>query len=764
LRAIAHRAGYSVSHVQSILTGRGRPSEEAVAAVAGALGASPDEIRRAAFYASQIRPTELRATPSERPAAARAVPRELPYDIRDFTGRQMQLARLEQLLDASGPSRGAVVISAIDGAAGVGKTALAVHFAHQAADRFPDGQLHVNLHGYDPHRPPSDPTDVLDGFLRALGADPSQIPASLDDRVRLYRSMLADRRVLLLLDNAAAADQVRPLLPANNSCLALVTSRNQLSGLTAGDGAARLTVDVLTKSEAVALLSALAGRDRVTAEADNVYRLVRLVGGLPLALRILGERLANRNYLTVADLLNELADERDRLDFLQVEGDDNLAIRSVFSWSYRNLTPAMSRSFRLLSLHAGTTFSTEAASVLVGGPLTETRHVLDSLSAVSMLEPIDRDRYRFHDLLRVYAREKAEADETPESRLAAVRRLLTWYVHRADEAGQTTFPGHWNAGHVSGSPRSRGHDHTAYTAAVRWCEAERASLLAAAQQAAEYGEDRIAWQLPNTLIGFYWLRKHWRDWIAAGELSLAAARRLHDPLAETVALTFLGNAYQDCGREADALKYYDPALERWRSLGDPVGEAGVLANIGVCKLRGGRPSEALELCQRAVILARDNGAAGCEGFSLLCLGTVHRLLNQHHEVVRDATCALDIWRTIENRYGEAWALQSLGTAYRHLGEPDRAVLYCTQAAALRHDIADRKGEAASLISLGRAYRDSGDEDGARDAWMRALDALDARSDAQTLVVRSLLTTNAVTRPHENAEPDQTDRETEKADT
>src|SRR4051794_36289413 len=222
--------------------------------------------------------------------------------------------------------------------------------------------------------------------------------------------MLADRRVLLLLDNASSADQVRPLLPANNTCLALVTSRNRLYGLAARDGATRLTVDVLTTSEAVALLSAVVGRDRVAAEEEDVQRLVHLVGGLPLALRILGERLANRTYLTVADLLSDLADERERLDVLSVLGDDSLAIRSVFSWSYRSLPPVLSRSFRLLGLHAGTTFGTEAASVLVGESLIQTRRVLDSLAAVSMLEPIDRDRYRFHDLLRVYAWEQGQAD------------------------------------------------------------------------------------------------------------------------------------------------------------------------------------------------------------------------------------------------------------------------------------------------------------------------------------------------------------------
>ena len=339
----------------------------------------------------------------------RLIPAQLPHDVLGFTGREPELAGLASL--AAGQEGAAVVITAIDGVAGIGKTALAVHFAHRAAPAFPDGQLFVNLRGFDPDHPPLDPGDVLARFVRALGAGASQLPADPDELAGMYRSQLSGRRVLVVLDNAASAEQVRPLLPGTAGCLAIVTSRNRLSGLVAVDGAQRLTLDMLPPGEAVALIARSAGDERAAADPAATRRLAELCGRLPLALRITADRAAAHPHLSMADLADELTAERDRLDVLATD-EQASQVRAVFSWSYRALAPASARAFRLLGLHPGQDISTAAAAALLDAPVPETRQLLRTLTGGHLLEETGRDRYQFHDLVRVYAAECAQRQRT----------------------------------------------------------------------------------------------------------------------------------------------------------------------------------------------------------------------------------------------------------------------------------------------------------------------------------------------------------------
>jgi hypothetical protein len=370
------------------------------------------------------------------------VPRQLPVAARHFAGRAGALTVLAGLAAEAGGADGAgraMVISVIEGTAGIGKTALAVHFAHQVAGDFPDGQLYVNLRGFDPAGPPMTPGEAVHIFLDALGVRAGQLPASLDAQVGLYRSLLAGRRMLVLLDNARDAGQVRPLLPASPGCLVLVTSRSQLTGLAAAEGAMPLALDLLTGEEAKELLAARLGGDRLAADPAAAQELTGLCARLPLALAIAAARAATQPALPLADLAAELRDAGGRLDALDA-GDAAASVRAVFSWSYQQLDAAAARMFRLLGLHPGPAIGTPAAASLAGLPPRPARTVLTELTRAHLLAEPAPGRFAFHDLLRAYAAERAQADEGGTERHAAVHRMLDHYLHTACPAALLIHP------------------------------------------------------------------------------------------------------------------------------------------------------------------------------------------------------------------------------------------------------------------------------------------------------------------------------------
>jgi DNA-binding SARP family transcriptional activator len=415
-------------------------------------------------------------------------PRELPADVSAFTGRVAELRRLDRLMtgrDARAGRAPAAVISAVSGTAGVGKTALAIHWAHQVADRFPDGQLHVNLRGYDPARPMT-AADALAVFLRALGVPDEEIPAGEDRRAARYRSLLAGKRMLVVVDNARTAEQVRPLLPGAATCAMVVTSRDSLAGLVARDGAARLDLDLLPLDDAVSLLRELIGA-RADADPPAAAELARQCSRLPLALRVAAELAAARPDVPLLDLIAELADEQRRLDVLDADGDPRTAVGTVFSWSYQHLDPGLARAFRLTSLHPGPDFESQAVAALVATTLDLARRLLEALARAHLIHPTGPGRYGMHDLLRVYGRGLTEAEEGEEQAREALARLTDHYVHAAASAMDGPYPP------VAPAPAVT----EPMVTTPGWLDEQRALLIAAA---AEFAGPRHATRLDLTLL------------------------------------------------------------------------------------------------------------------------------------------------------------------------------------------------------------------------------------------------------------------------
>jgi len=648
-----------------------------------------------------------------------AVPGQLPEATATIVGRSGELAALTRALDRDEPAGGppAPRISAIVGPPGVGKTVLAVQWAHQVRDRFPDGQLYVDLRGYDGGAAMA-PEQALDGFLRALGVPGQGIPGEVDAQAALYRSLLAGRLVLVVLDNAGSDEQVRPLLPGAPGCATVVTSRSRLSGLIARDGAQPIPLDLLAPEAATALLVEAVGGGRVEAEAGAAAELARLCGYLPLALRIAAGRVAARPRMRLADLVAELADEHARLDALAA--DDSGAMRTAFSWSYRALAPEAAHLFRLLGLHAGPDVSTAAVAALSGASPTRARRLLDALTAAHLLQETGWDRYRLHDLLRLYATERAA--RLPEGgRAAATERLLTWYLHSADAAARVFSPMRLRvpldppAGDMAGAPLTfadRGQ-------ALDWCGTERANLVAAVRHAAASGHHVIAWKLPAVLWDFFSLHGHWADWVATHEIGLASARRLGDRFGEAWIENNLGNAARGLGNLDEALRHHQRALEINLQIGHVPGEGWTRYNVGdVCRELG-LFGEAIDQLGRALEISRQLGERWTEGYTLNMLGDAYRGAGELERALDHYRQALATNREIGHKRGEGFTLQSLGDISRQLGRTDEALAHYEEALAVRREVGDQRGQGLTLQRLGETYAELGLPDDALKHYERA---------------------------------------------
>jgi tetratricopeptide (TPR) repeat protein len=666
--------------------------------------------------------------------ARRPIPAQLPHDVLGFTGREPELAALDCLAADRGDA--AVVISAIDGIAGIGKTGLAVHFAHRVAASFSDGQLFVNLRGFDPDQPPLAPRDVLPGFLRGLGADPSQLPADPDELAAMYRSMLSGRRILIVLDNAASAEQVRPLLPGTAGCLAIVTSRNRLSSLVARDGAQRLTLDVLTPDAAVSLITRIAGTERAAVDPAAVGKLAQLCGWLPLALRITADRAATHRHLTMTDLVEELALERDRLDALSTD-EKTTQVRAVFSWSYQALTPGPARAFRLLSLHPGPDISAQAAAALLDAAVSETRQLLRTLTGGHLLEETGRDRYRFHDLVRVYAAECARASEPEPHRAAAVRRLLTWYLHTADAFFRTFNPDNRHVPLDPPPPACRPPVFTTHRQAVDWAQGELANLVPIVRLAALVGDDASVWKFPVTLVPILGIQRRFGDLVPALHSALIATQQLGDRTAEAWVLTCCAEVYFQID-PTQAAEYCQRALAISAEVGDAYGQWAAPYLEGICYLDLGRSSEALDCFQQALTAACRSSNLRAEGMSLDRLGLVDQQLGSFVTAIDLHRKALAILNQTHSRWPQAFAMQNLANAYRDQGCIGDAVDYYQRARTVFSEMGDHWAEATLLIELGQARKAAGQPDEARESWQSALNTFEEFGDARTDQVRALL--------------------------
>jgi DNA-binding SARP family transcriptional activator len=492
-----------------------------------------------------------------RPTARHAVPRELPAPVRHFTGRAAELDELSDLAAREGVP--ALVICVVGGTAGVGKTALAVQWAHQAAAGFPDGQLYVNLHGYGPEAPMA-ATDALAGFLRTLGVPGQETPDHVEERARLYRSRLAGERMLVLLDNARDGEQVRPLLPGDPGCTAVVTSRDTLAGLVATDGARRLDLAVLPPADAVGLLRLLIGQ-RAEADPEAVAALAQLCARLPLALRIAAELAAAREASALAELAAEL--EADRLDCLDA-GEDRADVRAVFSWSFRQLPDDAAETFALIGQHPGEDLDVYAVAALTGATLGQARRVLGQLHRASLLQTAEPGRYGMHDLLRAYAREQAAARDTGRCSAQALTGLFDYYLAAAAAAMDVLFPTETHRPPRTGGTAAVLPTMPGAADARAWLDAERANLAAIVAHCADHGWPRHATGLADTLFRYLMTGSHLPEAQTICGHALHAARESGDVAAEASALNGLGCIAEQRGRFRDAADIYQDALKRYR--------------------------------------------------------------------------------------------------------------------------------------------------------------------------------------------------------
>lgn len=631
------------------------------------------------------------------PSVPSAVPRQLPAVVATFSGRLDELARLDSALGS-----GAVVISAVNGTAGVGKTALALHWAHRVADRFPDGQLYVNMRGFEPDREPMAPAEAVRGFLDAFGVPSDSIPVGLDAQTALFRSKVAGRRVLLVLDNVNNTAQVRPLLPGSSSCFALITSRNSLAGLVAEHGARPLRLDLLPDDEAAALL-----RDRL-GDVDT-GALVELCAGLPLALSIVAARVAVQPNTSIAELRAE------RLEALDL-GEEHVSVRSVFSWSLRALSEPAARLFRLLGLHPGPDIDAHAAAALAGVPVSACRKLLRELVGASLLDEYLPGRFRFHDLLRLFARELAGADD------AAQRRMLGFYLHTASAADRALVTHRIRIDLPSLDTAVVPLTFAGPVDAYEWFAAEHAVLMSLVDGAATAGFDVHAWQLALALRSYLDKQGHWLDRVSVYRAAVGPVERCGDPVAQA-------RVHRGLGRALYRLSFLDEAESELRRAWDFAVRSGDRRQQAHCQealstlyARQARHDLAWEHAEFCIELYPADHQDPWLAASYVMRGQCLAALHLFDEALETTMKALDLHRelTVPDESGEAEALNSLSHIYEHLGESACALESAQKALVLHRKLGNRPGMVEALSHIGDACRKLGRADGARRAQEEAV--------------------------------------------
>jgi tetratricopeptide (TPR) repeat protein/transcriptional regulator with XRE-family HTH domain len=756
---LAERATLSVRTIRDLEHGTSQPHLRTVVLLADALElAEPDraELTRVARPA----PGEPDPGPGRAPEPPQAAPRQLPAAPADFTGRSAELKALAGTLDRGDTMPGTVVITAIGGTAGVGKTALAVHWAHQIADRFPDGQLYVNLRGYDPGQP-MPPADALAGFLRALGVPGHEIPPEPEERAAKYRSLLAERRLLVVLDNAGSVEQVRPLLPGTATCTVLVTSRDALAGLVARDGARRVDLDLLSPTDANMLLTTLIG-DRAAADPDVTDALAAACARLPLALRVAAELAATRPGTPLAELAAELADQQQRLDLLDA-GDPYSAVRTVFSWSYQHLDPGTARAFRMIGLHPGPDLELYAAAALTDTTMEQARSRLDVLERAHLIQPAQPGRYSPHDLLRAYARELVAAEDGDHERRAALTRLFDHYLHTAVAAVDmlSLLEPHERPGLPP--PATPTPPLPGQAEARAWLDAQRATLIAVAAYTADHGWPAHATRIAAAVARYLDTTGHYAEGILIHTAATRAARQAGDHAAEANALTNLGLVVVRQGRYEQATAYlvqavdlsrdsggvgaeralgnlaivtfwqgdYEQSKEYGRQVlalcqrtGNQIGQARALTNLALVELRQGAYEQVSRHLGQALTLTREAGNPALEAYILADLGMLHLRQGRPREASTIFKQSLDLHREVGNMSGMAYTTGELANVELRQGRHEQAGDQYRQALAMFRDTGEHAGEAGALNGLGELFLATGQPGQAHTQHTAALELAD----------------------------------------
>jgi DNA-binding SARP family transcriptional activator/uncharacterized protein HemY len=645
-------------------------------------------------------------------ASSTVVPRQLPAAPHRFTGRVRELAALTGTEQACG-------ISVICGPSGIGKTWLALHWADQNLDRFQDGQLHVNLCGFDPTGAPVPPQAVLRGFLGALGVDAGTVPATLEDQAALFRSLVSGKRMLILLDNARDTDQVEPLLPGGDTCTVLITSRNQLTGLTTTYGARSVVLGTLTHEESRELLAHHLGVDRIAAEPEPLADILRWCAGLPLALGIVASRSALNRNCPLALLADELREAAERLDAFDA-GDLTADLRTVFSWSYRALDATGATVFRLLGLAPGPDLSLHAAASLIAQPVSIARKLLRTLENIHLVEQYTPCRYRMHDLLRLYAAEQV-AHETPlEDRSAALRRLVDFYLQVAHAGERLLAPHRRPIAIEPPQPGVLAESLSDRNAALVWFHTEHSLLLAAQRAAVEQGWHTAVWQLAWTMTIFHRLRGHRQDDFAAWQTAEAATRRTGDPTAQALVHRYLGRSCVEVGRPAEAVHHLQCALTLTEQADDIPAQATNHHTLAWIWEQCGDDRKALHHAEHALRLFQSTDNMADVATALNAVGWYQAKLGHYGQAFEYCEQALTLCRQHHNRDHEAHTLDSLGYISHHLQQYKQAQRYYREALARFQDLGDLFEQANTLVHIGETHLAQQQPGQARDAWQQAL--------------------------------------------
>lgn len=777
-RELAGKTGWSHAAIAEYFTARTLPPTDRFDALLEVLGAAPAERRALATARDRVEEAALLAkgrrvgraavsVPAGVPAAAEvpaaqpgptarsglaaqpgsaaqsgttAKPgltvRQLPAAPGGFTGRGREVAALDAALHEQARGGGTLVICALGGLGGVGKTWLALHWAHQNVERFPDGQLYVNLRGFDPTEEPVPAATALCGFLDALGVAPGAVPAEAQAQAGLYRSLLADKRVLVVLDNARDADQVVPLLPGGSECTVLITSRNHLGPLVAAHGARALELDVLPASEAREVLVRRLGEDRVARDSQAAEELLTACAGLPLALGIVAARAARHPAFPLAALAADLRDASGRLDALD-PGDRQATLRAVLSWSVYAMRPEAIGAFSLLALAPGGDIVPAATASLLALPSHEAQALLHELEDACLLQQHTPGRYRMHDLVRLYAHECAEREHTPAERDAALRRVLGFYTHTAHDADLLLHPYRKPVGLEPTTTGNRPHVPTDDPEAMAWFRAEHLNLLAAQHSAAAHGWHETVWQVAWSLVAFHCRRGDYLNSLAAWRIALDAARHLPEP-ARTIAHLQVAHTHAELGHHEEALEHAHQALTRAEENHDLTGQARAHREFAWTWQRRGEYEQALRDATRALELFRAADEPIWEATLHNDVGWYAAHLGDYDTARAHCEAALELYQR-HHHVDEANVLDSLGYIAHHAGRDDEAIGYYRQALALMRARGNTYDPPEILEHLGHAHAALGQDREARAMWQEALELYESqhRTDHAEQVARCL---------------------------
>jgi DNA-binding SARP family transcriptional activator/tetratricopeptide (TPR) repeat protein len=677
----------------------------------------PDQANRSQRAGSQ----PARAIPAGQPQSLAFVPRQLPRDLPDFCGRESEMEQLTSLLTGEGPTPGETPVVAISGKGGIGKTALAVQVAHRLSATYCDGQLMANLQGAGLRQ--TSPESVLADFLQALGVASSAVPQSIGGRMTMFRSLAAGRRLLVVLDNAASEGQVQPLLPASASCAVIITSRCRITGLA---GAHLVNLDVLDDTHAIDLLDTIIGRDRVAAERGDAKELVSLCGGLPLALRIVGARLAAKAHWPLAKLADRLADKRHRLNEL-THGD--LDVRATFSLSYEALDEPTKAMLRRLSLLDAPDFPAWAGAALLGISPGEAADICERLVDVQLLDPATRHppgeiRYAFHDLVRAFARDLAFVAEPETVRSAALERAFGGWLALAEQAHRYVYGGDYTILHGNAARWTRSdavQQQAIRRDPVAWLEGERLAILAAIRQSAELGWHELCWDLAWTAVTLYEARGYYDDWQTATEHALAAARAAGNVRGTAAMLTSLASLrVQSRSLDSQMRELVEQALDLFSQLGDLHGCSLARYRLGVIYTKTGQPDRAIHVYRRGRLDAHQVGDAYIEAGILRELASAHLQRGDHEAATDCLTQSLRLHEEIGSLRGKAQTLHTLGELRLRQGDPDAAKAVFQRVLDMIQNTNDIVGQVYVTLGLAEAFADAGLHDQAEGRLLEAL--------------------------------------------